>query len=41
VGFLATDAIVLNARVRDYDDWLNQHYHPVERLGGRAVVYQR
>jgi hypothetical protein len=38
VHWVLVDSFRLDA-IPGFRDWLNQHYHPVERLGGQAVIY--
>ncbi|HXN58588.1 MAG TPA: glycosyltransferase family 39 protein, partial [Candidatus Angelobacter sp.] len=40
VRWVLVDSFRLDA-VPGFRDWLNQHYHLVERLGGGAVIYTR
>ena len=40
VRWVLVDSFRLDA-IPGFRDWLNAHFHPVERLGGRAVIYQR
>jgi 4-amino-4-deoxy-L-arabinose transferase-like glycosyltransferase len=40
VHWVLVDSFRLDA-IPGFRDWLNEHFHPVERLGGRAVIYTR